>query len=650
VLLLGALLSPPMTARAADEADPSHESEVIEAAGKRPQPVAEVASPVTLITADEIHAHGFHTLGEALQWVRGMYVTSDRVYSYLGIRGIQRPGDFNNKVLLALDGHVMNGNVFGDAYMDASFGIDLDLIERIEVVHGPTSDLYGNDAVLALVNVVMRRPTEGYNGLVAGRAGSASRRSALASLTAAKPGKPRIFASGSWLDARGLDLYYSEFDSPSTNNGMAIDADGEESKAFFGTIDWRGLRLATKFNQRTKRIPTGSFGTLFGDNRYRAYDGHDFVELSGMRPMSSDLDLSARAYWDRAHYHATYVYESGGEAVLNQDSGNGDLVGAEVRGLWSPASRSHAVTLAIESQFKAAADLLNYDIDPYAPYLDASGDRTLLASYVQDRIRLMPTLHLVAGVRADRWSDYDVEWSPSVGITWIDPRNTEWKLNAARGFRMPTAYETLYETPEVLRNPELGPEHVETVQGTVSRAFGPLDMLVTGYASELRGVIDLVEVDSTGTVRYANADRVSSVGVEAEMNLLLAPGNHLRFSFARQSSTLRSTDAPLTNSPAWDVSAMFRRDPTRGPLGVGVGLRYLSPRQMRTGRETAAALVADARVARRFGSRVEAGVEVKNLFDARYGDPASGEFVQEQILRDPREIFFTLSLSSNLGL
>ena len=104
-----------MTARAADEADPSHESEVIEAAGKRPQPVAEVASPVTLITADEIHAHGFHTLGEALQWVRGMYVTSDRVYSYLGIRGIQRPGDFNNKVLLALDGHVMNGNVFGDA-------------------------------------------------------------------------------------------------------------------------------------------------------------------------------------------------------------------------------------------------------------------------------------------------------------------------------------------------------------------------------------------------------------------------------------------------------------------------------------------------------------------------------------------------------
>ena len=185
---------------------------------------------------------------------------------------------------------------------------------------------------------------------------------------------------------------------------MAIDADGEESKAFFGTIDWRAIPTGHQFNQRTKRIPTGSFGTLFGDNRYRAYDGHDFVEPSGMRPMLQRISTcpAAERTGIAPTTHATYVYESGGEAVLNQDSGNGDLVGAEVRGLWSPASRSHAVTLAIESQFRRAADLLNYDIDPYAPYLDASGDRTPLASYVQDRIRLMPTLHLVAGVRADR--------------------------------------------------------------------------------------------------------------------------------------------------------------------------------------------------------------------------------------------------------
>src|SRR5205814_574124 len=88
--------------------------------------------------------------------------------------------------------------------------------------------------------------------------------------------------------------------------------------------------------------PTGSFGTLFGDNRYRAYDGHDFVELSGERPMDRGPDLFARIFWDRAHYHATYVYDYGSGAVLNRDSGRGEVVGSELRGVWSGCARRAA--------------------------------------------------------------------------------------------------------------------------------------------------------------------------------------------------------------------------------------------------------------------------------------------------------------------
>jgi outer membrane receptor protein involved in Fe transport len=214
---------------------------------------------------------------------------------------------------------------------------------------------------------------------------------------------------------------------------------------------------------------------------------------------------------------------------------------------------------------------------------------------------------------------------------------------------MPTAYETLYETPEVLRNPDLGPERVGTLQGTVTRGFGPLDLLLTGYWTELKDVIDFAQIDSAGTLQYANVERVTSKGVEAEANLQMTGGNHLRMVVARQNSTLGSTGDPLTNSPAWDAGMMFRRDLTDEPLSLGFGVRYLSPRTTRTGRETATPLIADARVGRRFGSNVEIGFEVKNLFDARYGDPASGEFVQEQIQRDPRSFFVSLSLGSNLG-
>src|SRR6185295_487761 len=76
-----------------------HEEQTVLGAAKRPQPLSEMPSSVSVITAEEIRAHGYRTLAEALRWVRGVFVTYDRNYSYIGVRGLLRPGDYNNKVL-----------------------------------------------------------------------------------------------------------------------------------------------------------------------------------------------------------------------------------------------------------------------------------------------------------------------------------------------------------------------------------------------------------------------------------------------------------------------------------------------------------------------------------------------------------------------
>src|SRR5438552_17007413 len=120
--------------------------ETVVAASKRPQPVAETPSLVTVISRAEIEAFGYHSLADALRWVRGLYVDDDRNYSYLGVRGLLRPGDYNNKVLLTFDGHAMNGVVFGDALLGDELGLDLENVERIEVIRGPGSALYGGHA------------------------------------------------------------------------------------------------------------------------------------------------------------------------------------------------------------------------------------------------------------------------------------------------------------------------------------------------------------------------------------------------------------------------------------------------------------------------------------------------------------------------
>ena len=84
----------------------------------------------------------------------GFYLSNDRNYSYLGARGFSRPSDYNNRILILVDGHSVNEGVFGAAPLELP--IDLTSLERIEVVRGPGSALYGTGAVFGVINLVTR--------------------------------------------------------------------------------------------------------------------------------------------------------------------------------------------------------------------------------------------------------------------------------------------------------------------------------------------------------------------------------------------------------------------------------------------------------------------------------------------------------------
>ena len=71
-------------------------------ASKHLQVTKDAPSSVTVISADEIQKHGYRTLADALKTVRGFYVTYDRNYSSVGVRGFARPGDFNTRILFRI--------------------------------------------------------------------------------------------------------------------------------------------------------------------------------------------------------------------------------------------------------------------------------------------------------------------------------------------------------------------------------------------------------------------------------------------------------------------------------------------------------------------------------------------------------------------
>ena len=93
-------------------------------ASERLQPAIEAPASVSFITAQEIPRYGYRTLADILRSVRGMYVTNDRNFSFIGARGFGKPGDYNSRILLLINGHRVNDNVFGQAEIGAEFGLD----------------------------------------------------------------------------------------------------------------------------------------------------------------------------------------------------------------------------------------------------------------------------------------------------------------------------------------------------------------------------------------------------------------------------------------------------------------------------------------------------------------------------------------------
>src|SRR5579863_2827011 len=244
-------------------------------ASKSMQNVSDAPSSVTVVTADEIQKYGYRTLADILRSVRGFYVTYDRNYSYVGVRGFGRLGDWNSHILVLVDGHRINENVLGQAMLGSEFQVDVDMVDRVEIIRGPSSSLYGADAFFAVINVITRKAPQlkglelsfapASFGAYQGRATYGGRYDGI-----------DMLLSGTFYDSQGQTLFFPEFNSPATNNGITRNTDYENSQHILATISFRGFTLQGLFSARDKGAPTAYFGTVFNDPQTRNLDYHQY--------------------------------------------------------------------------------------------------------------------------------------------------------------------------------------------------------------------------------------------------------------------------------------------------------------------------------------------------------------------------------------
>jgi len=211
-------------------------------ASKYEQKTTEAPSSISLITSDEFKKFGYRTLADALQSLQGFQVSYDRNYAFLGTRGINL-GDFNGRVLLLVNGHRVNNNLTDGAFIDTAFILDVDLIDRVEVIRGPGSVLYGNNAFLGVINVVTRTGRQ-INGAEASfEYGEFDTYKGRFSLGKSFTNGVQLLLSGTIYDSAGPDkLFFKEFRS-TPSHGIARNKDDDSFGSFFGSLSYLDFTL-----------------------------------------------------------------------------------------------------------------------------------------------------------------------------------------------------------------------------------------------------------------------------------------------------------------------------------------------------------------------------------------------------------------------
>lgn len=607
------------------------------AASKYEQDAAEAPSLVYVRTGGEIRAQGYRTLAELLESLPGVHLRQDRSYTYTGVRGIERPGDYSSRVLLLLDGVRLNEAIYDSATAGNEFPIDVELIDRVEYIPGPGSALYGSNALLGVVNVVTRSPSQRPGTTLGAEWGSPGRRK-IGATWGGDLGPARVLLGVSRLRSRGHgSLYFPAYDTPETNGGRAVGRDGERSDKLYAKARWGDVALTALLSDRRKDDPAAGFGVLF-DTASSSIDRFASADLSIGSRFDADHELHARLGVTGYTYVGHGIYGTAQQPVPALTRAHAQWLSGELRYVWS-GWQGHRVLVGAEFQDNWRQRLYSADLEP-APqvYTDSRFNTSRASLFANDEWELHRTLRLNLGVRADRQLDGRTASSPRLAALWSPHAQWTFKLQGGRAFREPNASETDYRDSSQAAGGALLAESLRSLElAALWRPAPGLDASVSAYRFDLRDIIDFVDLPD-GQQTYANAGRARSEGLETELTWQASDRLRLRGSWARQLAQDRLSGAPLSDAPRSVAKLMLTAAGPWPGATVGVNLVRIGERRSIAGERIAPYVRINAQLGHApAGDRWSVSAAVYNLGGTRYDDPAGPEHVQDTLAQDGRQ-------------
>ena len=559
----------------------------VQVASKRTQRLKEAPADLTVLRNQDLVDLGYRTLGEALGGVLGFRTNQDRAYTGLGVRGLYVLGDQNTRVLILLDGHALNSAAeVGSSKVGEDFGVPLEQVERIEIVRGPASSLYGNNAFLGMVNVVTRDPGP---GALSGATGLTLATNGLAGLDGqlgGALGAVRWQAIVSGMDRRGTGTDFSEL----ATGPLPASLDKESRQSAYLKVKGADWSVSGYLMNRTQGLSSAPFYSVAGspDNRYE--NRLAFGEARAT-PTLGPVELLLRAFGDRNEFLSTFLYDGvrqpGTVGAYGESDPNWSLgleAQARVR-----AGAGLLFTLGQEQTWQHYASVAGIGAD----LVDTQVRHQVGNSYFQAEWTPVDNLSAIAGVQAATWSvaaarsivagtilDYGTSTlrgtTPRLGLIWEPTSGDIVKLLYGGGYRNPTIFERFYtDLSTFLVNPALEAERITTLQGIWVRVWPMgLQSQLSASRSTWRNLVQPVDLGSGMQQSQNSTEPLTGTALEAELQ-----GRWAGWSLYAQAGAYRWEQAGVAFPNATRFQGALRCTRHWGPWTLSSEVRQVGARE-----------------------------------------------------------------------
>ncbi len=499
----------------------------IQSASKRLQRLKEAPVDATVLTGAELRALGYRTVGEALGGVLGFGTNQDHSYATVTARGLSVSGDLDSRVQILLDGHTLNAGAGIQAGLTGeALGIPLDRIERIEVIRGPASALYGNKAFQGLINIITRPIADGGEAALEAQQRGGLGLWARAGRTA-KAFSWELLATG-W-NRKGTALTFPELQA----EPLSREGDQEDRHSAYFRATGTAWSLAAYTTGRTQYLASAPYGAEVGDPSTYYQDNLLFGEFKA-EPRFGKVETLVRLFGDRYIFKDYFPYHGIRDLAFTVPSGD-DIpdysLGAELQAR-VPVGASGKLTVGAERQWHRYESRTFIEGENLGTRVKNQTGNT----YLQGEWAPGEAVTVLAGIQLASFQVHEAEslaqglWTaipkadmqdvtPRFSLIWKPSPNDVVKLLYGGGYRYPTYYDRYYtDNATQVTSPTLQAETIRTAQAIWVHDLGDSTQVQVG-ASEFwwKNLIAYVGLDSGLQQAQNTAGEVRGRAAEFEL-------------------------------------------------------------------------------------------------------------------------------------